>query len=337
MQPEQNPTTQQQPEQQVQQPENYQTQAAPVQPVGPSTEVDQDTSWYISNPYLNSVRGIVLILKHNPVSIMLSGLVGLLIFIAVGVVSLLYTFATGYQSQNSLSSFVPSLIFLLVSLVIGLVLVGSYAIIAGKSANEEKITTKESYKQAFKRFLPSLALAIIWSILYLLLSLLLILPGIYFAARASLSLIVMYQEGLGPIAAIKRSFILTKGHVIEMLGAITASLVISGGGSGLLTGALSLAPLVGRYNDLKKLKESGAPKPKIHYLNWVTIGVLVLFIVGYFGTIGFLAYSSINGIQTKARNDNLTNFNNGSFNSTLDSNSGGPSYNSGTPSSLMAN
>lgn len=65
-----------------------------AQPVAPSPPSPPDfttspnipakgSSEYISNPFLNGVRGLVLILRVNPLSALLSGLIGLLLTIAI--------------------------------------------------------------------------------------------------------------------------------------------------------------------------------------------------------------------------------------------------------------
>jgi xanthosine utilization system XapX-like protein len=235
-------------------------------------------------------------LKVNPVPIMLSGLVALLALFAL----LIVQFVVAFVTASSGSPAIVSIVGILAVLIGYLLLFGSYNVIAGRSAREQKVTVKESYAIAFKRFIGALALLIICVVLYILTSILLILPGIYFAARASLAFFVFYEEDLSAVKALKRSFELTKGHAIEMLGAVVASALL-GGGSGLLSGAISLSPLVGRYHDLKQLKESGAPKPKVHYLNWVTVIVVFLIMAAY---IGFVAYavhsvSSLNGSNSQ--------------------------------------
>ncbi len=230
---------------------------------------------------------------------MLSGLVG---FLAICIPLFLSGLLGGVIGSKGVAIF-GLLGFLLAVVGVNLAL-GSYAVIAGRSAREETVTIGESYRIAFKRFFGSLLLTVIVLLLIIVGTVLLILPGIYFMARASLAYFVLYEENLGAIAALKRSFALTKGHSIEMLGAVVASAFL-GGGSGLLSGAISLSPLVGRYHDLKNLQASGAPKPKVHYLNWLILIVAVLFVGGYFGFIAYTfhkAGSSLNSLDS-------TNFN----------------------------
>jgi hypothetical protein len=303
--------------------------AAPA-PQASSTEYSE----YISNPFLNSVRGLVLMLKVNPVPIMLSGLVALLALLALLIVQFIVAYAAVGGGVGGASKIINIVGFLVVMLG-GLLLFGSYNVIAGRSAREEKITTKESYGIALKRYFSALLLLIIIAVLYLLTSILLILPGIYFAARASLAFFVFYEEDLSAVKALKRSFELTNGHAIEMLGASVASILL-GGGSGLLAGAISLSPLVGRYHDLKQLKESGAPKPKVHYLNWLTVIVVFLFVAAYIGIVAYAAnsFSGINSLNTSSQLQQPLGSGSSNFNSSADPFGGsGTSSGSGSGSS----
>lgn len=288
----------------------------------PQPTANAEYSDYISNPFLNSVRGLVLMLRVNPVAIMLSGLIALLALVALLIVQIIFTVATA-NSGSAGGSAIIGIVGSIAILVGSLLLFGSYNVIAGRSAREEKVTVKESYAIAFKRFIGALALLIIFVVLYLLTSILLVLPGIYFASRASLAFFVFYEEDLSAVKALKRSFELTKGHAVEMLGAVIASALL-GGGSGLLSGAISLSPLVGRYHDLKQLKESGAPKPKVHYLNWLTVIVVFLFVGAY---IGFVAYTvhSLNGLNSNLRSQPSFNSGSSNFNSSTDPFSSGGS------------
>ncbi len=237
---------------------------------------------YISNPFLNTVRGLVLILKANPTSAMLSGLIGLLL---IGAGELIY-----FVTIVALKSPALAVIFFIALTLLYIIPIGTYYVIAGTSARGETITTGEAYRRSISKLLPLIGLCFISGILTLVGFVLLIIPGIIFMSRNSLSPLVMFEEDLGPIAAIKRSLSLTKGHVNEMLGALFASLFIGGGGYGLLFGAITVAPLVGRYHDLRQLKESGAAKPSTHWLNYTYLLVILLFA----GGIGLAIFSAHN-------------------------------------------
>ncbi len=237
----------------------------------PSGAASTQATDYISNPFLNAARGLVAILKSNPVPVMLAGL-----WFIVGYIGFIILVAI---SRKVLP--VPlTLLFSLIGFIVAwMVIYGAYIDIAARSAADEAITTKQAFSKGFKKTLPLLALTILSGLAITFGLILLIIPGVIILARISLAPLAMFEENLGVIASMKRSAELTKGHVNEMLGALFATMLM--GSQGLLIGAISLAPLVGRYHDLKALKESGAPKPKVHWLNYSYL-LLIVFIALYF-------------------------------------------------------
>ena len=256
---------------------------------------------YISNPFLNSVRGLTLILQNNPVSAMLSGFIGLAVFFVMYIVGLV----GGALAHSPILIFIG---FLVAMLVLGITF-SAYAVIGGASAREEQITTSAAFSKAFSHIIQIIGFTIVYGVIVSIGFVLLIIPGIILASRGSLGLLIIFEENLGPIAALKRSFELTKGHVVEMIGAVFASSFLSGGGYGLLTGAIGISPLVGRYHDLVQLKESGAQKPPIHWLNYVAFVLTILIFVG---TIAFVALgisSGINNLSKVQSTPNSYNFN----------------------------
>ena len=250
---------------------------------------------YLSNPFLNAVRGLVFTLDTNPVPALLGGLVGFLVIILAYIVFFILSL-----THSSIFEVIGGIVLALTYLIP----VGAYYVIGGSSARQAKITTGQAYSKASKKLFPFLALVIISSVLGVVGLLLLIVPGLIFLARASLAPLVLFEENLGPIAALKRSFSLTKGHTHEMLGAMFAGAFIGDTYYSLLFGAISVSPLVGRYNDLRELKESGAPKPKTHWLNYLWLLGVVLVIV----TVAIVIVA--------AHNTQSTLNTSGSFNST---------------------
>lgn len=263
----------------------------PNPPLPPSAAAAGDSKEeYKSNPFLNSLRGLVLILKVNPVATLLSGLLGLIIFVG------------GYFLFLGVGALLHNVIALVVlgilAFVLMLVFTGACLAIAGASARNEVISFGEAFGKAGRKLLPLIVLGILVGLGSLVGLILLITPGVIFFARASLASLVLFEEDLGPVAAIKRSMSLTKGHVNEMLGAIFASQLISGGQQGLLLGAIGVAPLVGRYQDLRQLQDSGAEKPKVHWLNYSYLFGIILGL----GIVAALALVTYNGIQQQAKN-----------------------------------
>lgn len=247
------------------------TSGGPVPPVSaPHTQapVGPDEP-YVSNPFFATTNGLIKILQVNPGAAILSSLYVLLVVLLAGILS------------------IPLMAIPVLGVVIGIPLfivlfsaaIGMFYVIAASSLKDEKVSVSHAFNIAVKRVLPFIGLGILTSIMVILGLILLIIPGIYLACRLALAPIALFEENLGPIAAIKRSFELTKGHTLEMLGALFAGGIMSG--DGLLGPAITIAPLVGRYQGLETLKRTGAPKPPVHPLNWILPLVTVVIIALY--------------------------------------------------------
>lgn len=245
---------------------------------------------YQSEPFQNTIRGLVLVLTSNPVTALLLSLVVGLVLIG-GYILLLITMGIA-----PLSALITVPLFML--LVVGAY--GSYFALAAHSSRNVQITSSEAINLGIKKSILFIVMSIVMSIIIGIGFLLLIVPGIILIARTALAPLVMFEENLGPIASIKRSMALTKGHTFEMLGSLCASIVISGGGSGLLFGALAVAPYVGRYNDLIELEKSGGEAPKTHWLNYLAVVIIGLLVAAYVGLIIALAAATSNSVDTKA-------------------------------------
>jgi len=105
----------------------------------------------------------------------------------------------------------------------------------------------EAVRKGLARFFPILGLAILSSIVIGLASLLLLVPGVMLAVRWAVALPVCVVEGLGPIASMERSAVLTRGHRWKVF-AILLLMVIIGALAGWIVAAVfrSLAgPLAG--------------------------------------------------------------------------------------------
>lgn len=294
-----------QPETYTAPPEVTQPQPEPIinQPsASPVPAVPNDN--FVSNPFLNAVGGIILVLKGNPVSILLLTLIAVLAYIA----------CLGLYTLGGILGVVPMIIVTILSFVLFLVILGSFYVVGGKSARSETVTTGEAMSLAFKKSPHLFAQSLVIGLLVFVGLLLLIVPGIIVGLRLSLAPFIMFEEDLGPIKAIKRSWELTKNHATEMLGSLFAGALLSGGSGGLLSGVSFVAPYVGRYHDLKTLKDSGAEKPKIHWLNYMSyVGILLGLLV-----MGALVASTYAGIMDKAETTDSTSTSD-FYNTTTDS------------------
>jgi len=261
----------------------------PTKTAAPPAEVSTD---YTSNPFLVVIKGLVSILRVNPVSSLLAALALIVGFIAALIVGGIF------MAFGSVGRILGLLVLLASYILILPLLQGTYLSIATASNDEKEISTKEAINTGKQKLLSLLAFYIVYGLLVFIGLIFFIIPGVIIAARGALGPIIMYEENVGAWEALKRSFAITKGHTIEMLGVMFTGVFFGNGG--LLLPSLMVAPSVARYNDLKQLKASGKASPKIHWLNYVSIVLVSLLTVAYFGFVAWSAHETSN-----ARNNTL--------------------------------
>jgi len=229
---------------------------------------------YTSNPFLSTVKGLVVNLEHNPIASLASGLIGI---IGTGVI-----YGAAMATLFSTGSAIAIVIGASLIAVWLIICIGVFYCISASSINKEELTIEAYFRRSIKKFFPFLALMIISFFLTIIGLVLLIVPGVYFVGRSCMAPLIMFTENLGPIESLSRSFHLSKGHVNEMLGSLFAGMFIGESYYSLLFGAISVSPIVGRYMDLVELEESKMQKPKIHPLNF-------LYLIALFFTVAILA------------------------------------------------
>ena len=275
------------------------------QPIPVATANGTESIEYVSNPFLVGLRTIIAGLRNNPVAVMLTPLVVIGAFLVAAFIAIIFAVA-GSTAGNVLAILLMIVMYLLVLPVI----LGMYYTIAVHSSRDEKVSTKEAFDNSLKRVLPMLGLIILCAMGTILGLILLIVPGIIFFVRASLAPAAMYFEDLGVLAAIKRSFSLTKGHFVETLGAILAGGFF--GSDGLIAPYFGIGQMVGRYHDYKMLQDTGSAKPKVHWLNYVPVIIIVVIVVLYGVALGFTfnnakSQAEKNRLDTQQRLDDLRN------------------------------
>ena len=151
----------------------------------------------------------------------------------------------------------------------------------------EAANAGDALRVAARRFLPMLALTILWALGLVVGYLLIVVPALILLTMWSVSAPALVAEGLGPIAAFGRSRALTKGFRWPVFGALIlfgiVYLVVTGvlqGGSmvGMITlyqsspvaamalgiviaavmGIFNAAFLAGLYGELREVKEGGS-------------------------------------------------------------------------------
>lgn len=258
---------------------------------------------YVSNPFLVTTDGLVLILKNNPVPALLVTIYMVLLLMLVWIVGLALT---------AVVPVVGILLLVLGSLVTVSIFSGMTYIIAGASADNKQVSLNSSFEKALGRLLPFIGLCLLGMLAVLVGLVFFILPGFYILARIALAPVVFFEENLGAVDSIKRSFALTKGHVWEVLSALLAGQLLGGGSGGLLSVPASIAPLTGRYRGLVGLKKSGAAKPAVHWLNYFLPVLAILFGLLYAGLVALSVddWDKETGKKNNSSNKSIYDFQN---------------------------
>lgn len=128
-----------------------------------------------------------------------------------------------------------------------IVLYGTFQDMRGKPA-----PFGEAVIKGFARFFPIIGLAICTLLAVWAGFLLLIIPGIMFAVMFYVALPACVVERLGPIASMKRSIALTRGHRWKIFGILILIVLLSAIGGGVIAAVLTIvggptAMLVGRF------------------------------------------------------------------------------------------
>jgi hypothetical protein len=238
----------------------------------PSTDKVHNES-YQSNPF----RPLLTTLGHTLLS---NGVPGLQLVIAL-IVGVLVAYVGGLALLLILGHLLGLGVLLLGLLMVAAVLYVAARVMAGiflmlDDSNQSKTGHWREYLDASAPYAWKLALTYVVVGLIVFAGLvLLIIPGFYLIGRLALVPLVTVLENLSLAGALKRSWSLTRGHAVEMIGAIFAGAVL---GNGLLGQLTVTSSLYGRYSQLKELGPDG--KPPVHWLNWFLVLFVPLFIAG---------------------------------------------------------
>jgi hypothetical protein len=247
---------------------------------------------YTSNPFSLLIKSLGQLLELNGAQGLLLALRIVLVAAGIGLLSVVLALLH--------IGLVAGILFFALYVYVILAFTTSIAVIGGNTAGGKAVSSKEMFSQVNRHLLPILGLSILTGLAVAGGMILLIIPGLIFGAWFSLAPYILINEDLGVIASMKRSKELTSGHVFEIWGMIIASGILSG--YGLLSFLVAPAAMEGRYRQLKELKAANAPKPAVHWSNYLlTFGVLLLF-VPYVLIVFFLA---IHGVQNNAKTQQL--------------------------------
>lgn len=258
---------------------------ATLPPVGPGAEAAGTPQGYISNPlalFKPSMQAVRLNLWDLLIPVLI--FIGAVILL---VVTLFGSLAVNPAAAVNIGLFTGS-IFLIIGLVIAVVVLAPYTnLVLLASAKGEKLKFREAISRTPHYSLKFLAAGFLALLAILGGLILLVIPGLIFAAWFSLAPWIIVNEDIGAVEALKKSKALVKGHVIEMWGML---------GFGSAVGILNIVPIVGpiitiaagfiysaapaiRYLQLEQLQGTDE-RTKIHWANYL---VILLALVG--GTI----------------------------------------------------
>lgn len=250
---------------------------------------------YESNPFKVIFRGFSELFKVNQ-----GWAIALLILTAFGGSgsSFNYNASSPTPSSNpavstASSSLPPAAIIAIIVFVVLFVLAmvfittmfsGIVAYVSVKTIEGESVGFKEPFKAAWSKFWTVLLAQFVVGLKILGGFLLFIVPGIRAALRYRMVLLPVFAEDKKAMEAIREVKVLTKDHLLEVFGMVTAAGIIP-----LVGGLLAIGGNVVMFPQLKALKASGAPKPKVHWLNYLGFLLVALFMLFIIGMVALVA------------------------------------------------
>ena len=263
----------------------------------PAPSSDPTAATYKSNPFHPAISVLGSTLKMNGIALLQISALITAVILAAYFATLAGLILPGLSPEYGFFFILPILA------VVAFAYWGSRLLAAlirlwGASSDGTEMTWREAYADTNKYVLKLVGLILLMALILIPAYFLFVIPGLYLTGRLGLAVSALVSENLSVIAALKRSWALSKGHVVEILGAQYASTLL--GTNGLV--GLNYVPSssYGRYRQLAALPEDATEKPKVHWLNWLFVVVIpiltTLFLTFYLATI----VNSINNMQNQA-------------------------------------
>lgn len=216
--------------------------------------------------YKVNIRGLIFAL--------VSLFVAIFLILGAGIATAVAIIAQGRGGAGSITDLGLAVLFGLIAIVLLFLLYAIFiqnfiTVIMVAATQNQKLSIWSATKKTF-RLLPRLIAADILVTLAVLGGLLLfIIPGLIFMAWFSLTRVAVVKEGLRPVAALKRSRQLVREHLTETWG-------LQGLQSTIL-GIVMLAAQPIRFTQLDALKQGQLQKVKIHWTNYLSIMIGLLY------------------------------------------------------------
>ncbi len=247
-----------------------------------SITTETQTTKINTNPFSRAFSGLDQLFKYNQTMAII-----LLVFSLVsGIGQFANNLMSSGSSSTSNTTSLPSdinwaaaaviiipiaLIVLLAGCVIATYVNGITNYVAWKTSRKQTTTFGEAIREVTNRFWTIFAVQILVFFRVFGGLLLFIVPGIRAGLRYQMVLFPVFDEGLNASHAIARIKELTKNHLIEIFGLMTAAGIIPIIGPLLQWGGEAVM-----YPELKQMHAEGL-KPKVHWLNYIGL-VIVGFI-----------------------------------------------------------
>lgn len=167
-----------------------------------------------------------------------------------------------------------ALLFVFAAVIIGVLYRGAVAYVTVKTIEGQRVGFMEAVKAAWGKFWTILWIQIVVGLKVLGGLILFIVPGIRAALRYQMVLLPLFAENKGSKESIHDVKSLTKDHLIEVFGMVTAAGIIP-----IIGSLFSVGGQVVMYPQLKHLKSSGAPKPPVHWLNYLGFILMAVFLL----------------------------------------------------------
>jgi hypothetical protein len=162
------------------------------------------------------------------------------IFVAVGLS--IVPFAVAGMSASAGWLIIGVGVFLAVILFLSLNTIGEAVLLLGafQRMRGEPLRVSEALRRAFSRFLPLIALGILWTLALMVGTLLFLIPGLMLLCAWWVVVPACVVENLGPLESMSRSAALTKGYRWKIFGLFLLVTIINAIGSKIVELVLGL-------------------------------------------------------------------------------------------------
>lgn len=115
----------------------------------------------------------------------------------------------------------------LVGMLVGVFFAIGVILVALANIRRQQIDLRQALKSSFQYFINALALTIIQAVIALLSLLLFIVPFFFVMPRLALATYYLVDQDLGPVEAIKASWVGTKGSALKVWGIVGATILMA--------------------------------------------------------------------------------------------------------------